>query len=66
MNAYLALKKIKESKNLKFKTIYNTMGISRQTFNHHLKKLKENTITFSADQILIIKKITGISILDFF
>ncbi|MGL5124069.1 MAG: hypothetical protein ACRC6K_07940 [Fusobacteriaceae bacterium] len=53
----LKLKKIKQ------KTIYEYLGCSKQNYYKHINNLKNNNITFSGNQIVLIEKITGIKII---
>jgi len=66
MNGYYKLEKIKNDKKIKYTKIYNSLGITKQNFYHHLKNLKKGNITFNGNQIKIISEVTGIKINDFF
>ena len=63
MNMYENLMNQIKIKEIKQKTIYEKLGCSRQNYFKHLNNLKNNNITFNGNQILIIKKITGLNII---
>ena len=60
------LEKKKQKKEIKYIEIAKHLGVSKQDFNYHLKNLRKNKNTFSADQIKEISKYLGEDISIFF
>ncbi len=66
MKALKILEKKKQKKEIKYIEIAKHLGVSKQDFNYHLKNLRKNKNTFSADQIKEISKYLGEDISIFF
>ncbi|MGL6063864.1 MAG: hypothetical protein ACRC0S_02130 [Fusobacteriaceae bacterium] len=63
MTLYQSYKQKLKLKKIKQKTIYESLGCSKQNYYKHINNLKNNNITFSGNQIMLIDKITGIKII---
>jgi hypothetical protein len=53
-NKFELIDKVRKEKKIKWVTIYEVLGMSKQGFSYHKKNLKENKISFSIEQIKII------------